>query len=278
MTRARPAPPALLAALAALSLSACAGVGKVISGAFERPRLQLETVGVEAIDLEGATAVARYRVENPNGFSLTVARLSYQLDVEGQQVVAGSLPGGLRLPARGAAPLVIPVRVRYADVPAFLERVTQRDHVAYRVAGSVGFDTALGAVDIPWSHTGEVPLPKLPAFSVDSVRLSGAGFTGLTVALKIRLGNRNAFPIPGGRLDYRLDLNGAPAVRAAAASLASVPAGGSTVVDVPVKVDLLAAGMGAGQALAGGRTEVALSGSAAWGSLRIPVDLRGASR
>lgn len=276
MTRTLSAWLALL--LAALGLSACAGVGKVISGAFERPRLQLEAVGVEAIDLEGATAVAHYRVENPNDFGLTVARLSYQLDVEGQRVVAGSLPGGLRLPARGAAPLVVPVRVRYADIPAFLERVTQRDRVAYQVAGSVGFDTALGAVDIPWSHAGEVPLPKLPTFSVDSVRFSEAGFTGLTLGLKIRVGNRNAFPIPGGRLDYRLSLNGAPAVRAAAASLAAVPAGGSTVVDVPVTVDLLAAGMGARQALAGGRTEVVLSGSAAWGSLRVPVDLRGWTR
>jgi LEA14-like dessication related protein len=275
MTRFRPVPFVLIAAL---GLSACAGVGQMISGAFERPRLQLETVGVEAVDLEGVTAVAHYRVENPNGFGLTVARLSYQLDVEGQRVVAGSLPGGLRLPARGAAPLVIPVRVRYADVPGFLEHVSQRDRIAYRVAGSVGFDTAVGAVDVPWSHSGEAPLPKLPAFSVDSVRLSGAGFTSVTVDLKIRLGNDNAFPIPGGRLDYRLDLNGAPAARATAASLASVPAGGSAVLDVPVKVDLLAAGLGAGQALAGGRAEVVLSGSAAWGSLRIPVELRGATR
>jgi len=45
-----------------------------------------------------------------------------------------------------------------------------------------------------------------------------------------------------------------------------------------VKVDLLAAGLGAGQALSSGRAEVVLSGSAAWGSLRIPVDLRGATR
>jgi LEA14-like dessication related protein len=275
MTRARLA---VLSLLAPLALAACAGVQKMISGAFERPRLQLESVGVEAVDLEGATAVARYRVENPNGFSVPVARLSYQLDVEGQRVAAGALPGGLRLPARGAAPLVIPVRVRYGDVPAFLEHVARRDRIAYRVAGSVGFDTALGAVDLPWSHSGEVPLPKLPAFSVDSVRVGGAGFTGVTIDIKVRVGNRNPFPLPGGRLEYRLDLNGAPAVRGAAASLAPVPAGGSAVLDLPVKVDLLAAGLGAGQALSSGRAEVVLSGSAAWGSLRIPVDLRGATR
>jgi LEA14-like dessication related protein len=267
-----------VALLAPCALAACAGVEKMISGAFERPRLQLESVNVEAVDLEGATAVARYRVENPNGFSVTVARLSYQLDVEGQRVAAGVLPGGLRLPARGAAPLVIPVRVRYADVPAFLEHVARRDRIAYRVAGSVGFDTAVAPVDIPWSHSGEVPLPKLPSFAVDSLRVSGAGLTGVTVDLKIRMGNRNAFALPGGRLQYRLDLNGAPALRDAAASLSPVPAGGSAVLALPVKVDLLAAGRGAGQVLASGRAEVVLSGSAAWGSLRIPVDLRGSTR
>jgi LEA14-like dessication related protein len=275
MTRARLA---VLALLAPLALAACAGVQKMISGTFERPRLQLESVGVEAVDLEGATAVARYRVENPNGFSVPVARLSYQLDVEGQRVAAGALPGGLRLPARGAAPLVIPVRVRYGDVPAFLDLVARRDRLAYRVAGSVGFDTALGPVDLPWSHSGEVPLPKLPTFAVDSVRVSGAGFTALAIDLKVRVANRNAYPIPGGRLEYRLDLNGAPVVRGAAATLAPVPAGGSAVLNLPVEVDLLTAGLGAGQVVAGGRAQVVLSGSAAWGWLRIPVDLRGTTR
>lgn len=272
MTRAR------LTLLASLALAACAGVQDMLSGAFEHPRLHLESVEVEAVDLEGATAVARYRVENPNGFSVPVARLSYQLDVEGQRVVAGALPGGLRLPARGAAPLVIPVRVRYGDVPAFLEHVARRDRLAYRVAGSVGFDTALGPVDLPWSHSGEVPLPRLPTFAVDSVRVSGAGFTALAIDLKVRVANRNAYPLPGGRLEYRLDLNGAPVVRGGAAALAPVPAGGSAVLNLPVEVDLLTAGLGAGQVVAGGRAQVVLSGSAAWGSLRIPVDLRGTTR
>lgn len=274
MTRARLA--ALLAASAALA--ACAGIDKMLAGTFERPRLTFESVGVEAVDLEGATAVAHYRVENPNGFGLSVARLSYQLEVDGQRVAAGSLPGGLRLPARGAAPLSIPVRVRYADVPAFLERVARSDRLAYRASGGVGFDTAIGAVDIPWSVSGEVPMPKLPGLAVDSVRLAGAGFTGVTIDVRIRVGNRNAFPIPGGRLEYRLDLNGAPAVRTGDASLAPVPAGSSAVLDLPLKVDLLAAGIGAGQAITSGRAEVVLSGSAAWGSLRIPVELRGATR
>ena len=182
------------------------------------------------------------------------------------------------MPARGAAPLVVPVRVRYADVPAFLEVVASRDRVACRVSGSVGFDTAIGPVDLPYSHTAEVPLPRLPAFAFDSVRVGPAGFGGLQVDLRIRVANGNPFPIPGARLEYRLDLDGAPAVRSAAAQLAPVPAGGSALVHVPVKVDLLAAGLGVGRALASGRAEVALSGAVAYGSLRLPVELRAAAR
>ncbi len=274
MTHARPAALALLS----LALASCAGMDKMIGGALQPPRLELESVAVEAVDLEGATAVARYRVENPNGFGVSVARLSYRLEVEGQQLAAGALPGGLRLPARGAAPLTVPVRVRYGDVPAFVERVAGRDRLAYRVSGAAGFDTPVGSLDVPWSHSGEVPVPRLPALAVDSVRLTGAGLAGVAVDLKIRVSNRNAFAIPGGRLEYRLDLNGAPAIQGGAAALAPVPAGGSAVLDLPVRVDLLAAGLGAGQALGAGRAEVVLSGAAAWGSLRIPVDLRAATR
>ncbi|HEU4382314.1 MAG TPA: LEA type 2 family protein [Anaeromyxobacteraceae bacterium] len=273
MTHARP----IALALLSLALASCAGMEKVIGGTLEPPRLELESLGLEAVDLEGATAVARYRVENPNGFGVSVARLSYRLEVEGQQVAAGALQGGLKLPARGTAPLVIPVRVRYGDVPAFLDHVAHRDRLAYLTSGTAGFDTPVGGLDVPWSHSGEVPVPKLPTFAVDSVKLS-AGLFGVSVDLKVRVGNRNAFPIAGGRLEYRLDLNGSPAVRNGAAALATVPAGGSAVMDLPLKVDLLAAGLGAGQAIGSGRAEVVLSGQAAFGSLRIPVSLRAATR
>ena len=50
------------------------------------------------------------------------------------------------------------------------------------------------------------------------------------------------------------------------------------MLDLPVRVDLLAAGLGAGQAITGGRTELVLSGTAAWGALRIPIELRAATR
>lgn len=270
--------PRILAFLSAVALLGCAGVRQVVAGAFERPRLHFESAGVESFDLEGATAVARYHLENPNGFGIRVARLSYGLEVEGRRVAAGALPAGLHLPSRGSAPLVVPVRVRYQDLPGFLETVARRDRVAYRVAGAVGFDTAIGPVDLPYSHSGEVPLPRLPSFSLESVRVGSAGLGGVTVDLRIRVGNGNAFPIPGGRLEYRLDLNGAPAVRSAAAALSPVAARGSAVLDVPVRIDVLAAGLGLGQALSSGRAEVLISGAAAYGSLRLPVELRGATR
>ncbi len=269
--------PLRIAALALVALAACAGVKDLLAQAFERPRLTFESVSAEALDLEGVTLALRYRVDNPNAVGVSLARLGYSLDVEGRRVVAGDLPAGVRIPARGSAPLVVPVRLRYADVPACVETLLSKSSVAYEVKGTAGLDTPVGVVDLPFQHAGTAPVPRPPGFDIESARLvAGAG--GLGVDLRVRVTNRNAFPIPAGRLEYALDVGGATVASGATHLVAALPAGGSAVLLLPARLDAAGAGRAAAQAFGGGPLDVKLRGTAGYGSLALPLDLRGAAR
>jgi LEA14-like dessication related protein len=203
-----------------------------------------------------------------------LSRLGYALDVEDRRVVSGSLPGGLEIPSRGAAPLPVAVRVRFAALPDLVGTLASREEVAYRISGDAGVDTPVGTLDLPFQHSGRVPVPGMPGISIESARVVG-GALSPGIALRLRVTNRNAFPLPEGRIDYRVEVAGRPVARAATATLAPVAAKGSASVELPVQVDLLAAGSALAAALQGGSVEVAVHGDAGFATMRVPLDLRG---
>lgn len=259
-----------------LSLAACAGLQDLVRVAFERPRLQFRSAAVDALDLEGATVALRFDLENPNGFGLDLARVGYGLEVEGTRIATGDLPGGLAIPARGAAPLTVPVRVRFADVPGIVSLITGgKDAVRYRVSGNVGVNTPVGLVDLPMAHEDRLALPSLPRFAMDGVSVRSASLTALALDVKVRVTNPNRFGIPAGSLDYAFSVAGTPVARADGAALAAVGGNGSTVVALPVRVDVLRAGAAATALARGEPVDVALRGEAKVAGIPVPVNVAG---
>ena len=263
-----------VSAAALLGLAACAELAQVAKAALQPPKLTFESASLQALDLEGATVAFRWRVENPNGFGLDVARLGYRIDLEDRRVVDGEMPSGLKIPANGSAPLAFPVRVRFADVPGFAAIVSKRDEVAYRLSGTLGLRSPVGVLDLPLSHEGRIPLPKLPGFALDGISIRSASLSELAVDVKLRVSNPNRFPVPAGSLDYALDVGGAAVARGDGKGLAPVAAGSSAVVAIPVRLSLLGAGRAASQIAAGNPVDVALTGSARVAGIPMPIDLR----
>lgn len=261
-------------AVVALSAAGCAGLSDLARVAFEEPKLTFRAATVEALDLEGATIGVKFDLENPNGFGLDVARVGWGVEVEGTRIATGDLPGGLAIPARGVAPLTIPVRVRFQDVPGIVGLLTsRRDAIAYRLSGKVGVRTPIGIVDLPVSHSDRVALPSLPSFSLEGLSLRSVSFTDLALDVKLRVKNPNAFPIPAGRLDYALSLAGSEVVRAQDAALVRVAGGAAQTVSIPVRVKVLEAGRAATELARGAPVPLGLTGTAAVAGISVPLDL-----
>jgi LEA14-like dessication related protein len=265
---------ALPLVLLAAGLASCAELAQVAKVAVEEPRLTFRSASIDALDLEGVTVGFEWAVENPNGFGLDLASLGYRLDLEGRQAVAGDLPGGLKLPARGTAPLRVPVRVRFADVPGFARLASGKDEVGYRLSGTVGVRTPVGVLALPVAHEGRLPVPRLPELSLDGLAIRSASLSEVALDVKLRVKNPNRFPLPAATLAYGVALGGAEVAAAQAKPVAPVGAGGIAVVAIPVSVSLLGAGRAAAQVAQGGPVDVAVTGSASFGGVPVPLDLR----
>ncbi len=133
----------------------------LMGGAFERPTFTFQSVSLDTLDLEGVTVSLHCRIDNPNSVGLELARLGYALDLEGRRAVAGELAPGLDIPARGSAPLALPVRLRFQDVPGILEILVARDAASYRITGHAGVNTPVGIMDFSFEHQGRAAVPRL---------------------------------------------------------------------------------------------------------------------
>jgi LEA14-like dessication related protein len=264
--------PAVVAALL-LALAGCAEVTKLARSAFAEPKLTFRSASLQALDLEGATIGFQFDLENPNAFGLSLARLGYGVEVEGSRVATGDLPGGLKIPASGTAPVTFPVHVRFQDVPGIVSILGSRDRIAYRLSGNVGVSTPIGVIDLPLSHQDTLALPRLPGFAIDGLAIRSVSFDSVGLDVKVRVKNPNAFPLPGGRIAYALSVAGSPVARADGQATQHLQGGQSAVVTIPVKVDLARAGLAATELVRGEAVDVRLTGTADVAGVPVPLDL-----
>lgn len=270
-----PARPAALA-FALIFLAGCAELGQLAASAFQKPNLTFRSASLQALDLEGATVGFTFDVENPNAFGLSLARLGYGVEVEGTRIASGDAPGGMKIAPSGRTPVTFPVRVRFQDVPGIVALLGKRqDAVAYKLTGNLGFRTPVGVVDVPMGHSGTLALPKLPAFSLEALKVTGASFTEVGLEVRLRMKNPNAFPVPAGQLDYALSVAGHGVAEARGRSLSVVPGGGEATVAIPVRVSLTQLGRAATAVSQGGQVDLGLSGTAQVAGLAIPLNLAG---
>lgn len=259
----------------ALGMTGCGGVQQMLGAAFEKPKLTYESFQPTELDLEGVTLALRYRVDNPNAVGLKLATLDYKVEVDGRQAVAGAMQSGIHIPARGSAPLDIPIRVRYADVPGLLQTAVTRDELPFHLAGNAGVSTPLGVMGLPFSYTGKIPTPKLPHIALSGISLHGVSLDGLSFDVKLEVHNRNAFALPVGGLAYALKLGGSEVLGGAKQVVGTVPAGGKTTIAIPVKIPFAKAADAAGKLMRGQAADVQLDGNASFGSVQVPVNVGG---
>jgi LEA14-like dessication related protein len=178
--------------------------------------------------------------------------------------------------ANATAPVTFPVRVRFQDVPGIVSLLgSGKDVIGYRLAGTLGVRTPIGIIDLPLSHEATLRLPSVPRFALEGLSVKSMSLDEVALGVRLRVRNPNAFALPVGRLDYALALAGAPVARAKGAALASVAAGSSAVVEIPLRVDLASAGRAAADLARGGDVDVGLSGTALVGGIPLPLERRG---
>ncbi|GAO03917.1 LEA type 2 family protein [Anaeromyxobacter sp. PSR-1] len=275
----RPLGHAALAALAALVALTAACGGRAVRTpplAIDPPAFRPEALLPTGADAYGVALALSGRIENPNPMALPVAGFTYAFEVMGAPAGGGQVASELVLPAGGAVPVTVPVRLRWADVPGFLEALATRPSLPVTVSGAARVRAGGGTVAVPYRMDGSVVLPRLPSVTLADAVVRESTLFHTVVELRVSVRNPNPFPLPTGRLSYDLSVSGVPVIQAAKSALDAVPPQGQATVVVPVRFSTVGAAAGALAGAVRGRADLSVSGRAGYGALEVGVDLRGA--
>jgi len=243
----RLAPLALLALLAA-----CVPSANVLS--VPTFRVDAASSGFVRIDPPGVgdgSALFRLalEVENPNAIGVKLAGLDGALFVGSVRAANATFRGGIDVPARGRAPLLLDVRVPLGAAPALLDAIgafVGGTATPYRLDAAVTIDV-LGAPQRFPGFTlvrGELSRPAglvAPTLELVGSELRFESVSSVALSLRVRLSNPGPIGYRVAVPELQLGVAGAPA---ATASLAAVelPASSDAEVALTFRFDPLRLG------------------------------------
>ena len=264
----------LVAAVAAASfLAGCAELTKTLKTAVLTPTLTFKNVTLANVSLDSATVNLAFQLKNPNPIGLSLASVSYSFFVEGKQVVAGSPPNGLTIPASGSRELVFPANVKFADVAPVVQTFLTKDTAAYRAEGSIGLKTPIGVVlPVTIKQEGTFPVPKLPQVALQPPRLKDMTLTSVTLELPLVVTNPNDFGMPVNGLSGAVIVSGSKVGTVSGPDLGFIAPHAQQPVNLPVTVHFAQAAAAAA-ALRKGTATIAFDAQIKSGQLSFPLHL-----
>jgi LEA14-like dessication related protein len=129
-----------------LSLNGCATLKEMV----QEPTVTFKEVVPQDLSLTEGTFRFNFNVSNPNPLGLTLSKVTYDLQLNQKEFLKNNLEEGIKVPAKGAAVMGIPVTVRYSDLFSSLSEALKSDSVAYNLKGTVG----VGRSPFPTSNKG----------------------------------------------------------------------------------------------------------------------------
>lgn len=119
---------------------------------LEKPVLSVESVRLVKGDLFHQELMMRMRVQNPNNRELPVRSITYQVEVDGQELAHGMSGDSFVVPALGEAEFDMSVSANMAGM--LIKLLGQSNAtVEYRLSGKVALSAGL-LRSIPFNQTG----------------------------------------------------------------------------------------------------------------------------
>jgi len=181
---------------------------ETLMAAFQEPSVTLQSVDLAGITVNGANLLCKVAVQNTNPFEIPFPKTDWQVFINSNSFVNGSLSTGSRLKARNTSIIEVPVSLNYLDVIKTFQSLKGSKSAGYKIALAVGFVfPVLGEKVFNFNFEGELPLPQLPRFSSPSVTLSSRDTTKAELVVSINIENPNVFELPSPKINYDYSLN-----------------------------------------------------------------------
>lgn len=142
----------LLTLMCAFSFG-CSSLDKLV----ESPKVKVTDVRLADLKGDDATLEIVMNVMNPNGISVVVDELKYDLQVNNKPVTAGTYDQEVKLAAKQTTTVAIPIKVNYKDLLKTALNILLAKGAPYRAKGNV----RVGPFNIPFDEKGEIKMKDL---------------------------------------------------------------------------------------------------------------------
>jgi LEA14-like dessication related protein len=208
---------------------------------LKAPSADFKDMRIQDMGLFDSTLVFTYEVRNPNPVGAYLSRLNYRLFLNDKEFAAGNLDKGISLPPSGSAPVEIPVSVNYQKALGSLSELAAKQTVPYRIDGAFG----IMGMDVPFKNQGELNLPGLPKVALKQLDIENLSWRGADLKIIMEVANPNSFALDMAGLNYGVNLGGNRFAEGVYEKIPSVPANGTSTIDIPLSVDFMKLGRSA---------------------------------
>ena len=229
---------------------------KIMEPFFSKPTVSYEKMSLQDMSLFDATMLFTFRVDNPNPVGVVIQKGTYNLAIEGDSVVSGTVAEQVRVMAGGSESIQLPVHINFMDFFNSVTALAQRDEVAYMLSGS--FDVM--GFTIPYETGGKLALPKFPEMSVESMNISELSLSRAKISVVLAVRNLNDFAIGLDRLRYSLDVGEFNFLAGVMESLRGIDKNDRVQISVPLEMDFVSMGRSVIQLLGRNSASYRISG------------------
>lgn len=230
----------------------CASVQELLETGVQKPKVEFVGMKLTGLSFSDLDLLFDLKVTNPNVVGITLAGFDYDFLINGRSFVNGNQDKGMTIASRGESTVQIPVSLQFADIYQTVTHLGNQDSTTFQINTGFSFELpVLGVQRVPVSHSGSIPLLKLPSVSIGSLRLKSLKFTGADLQLDLKINNPNAFAFNLDAINYKLDINQSQWVSGNSERTSRIGAKSDGNLTIPISLNFLQIGRSAYQLLNG---------------------------
>jgi len=263
-----------------MALGTCQTLAKIVI----EPAVSLDSVSLAGISFNGVDLLAKITIKNDNPISVPFPEINWNFFVGNSSFLSGVIPKGTKIAARSSTTVDLPVTVTYAGLYNAVTTLISADEAAYRIDLSARFSLpVLEDKTFTATHSGSIPLLKMPSLSFSGVKFSTISLTKIEFVLTWLVENKGGIAINIDKLDYNFSVNNTPWT-SGSTQRTSLPGRKSTPVPVTITLntintakDIVAMAVG-GKSVSyscGGEAVLSLQGFEKVAPLRLPFNYSG---
>lgn len=184
----------LILTLTLVLVSSCASL---LKNTVEEPKVSYKSIALGEISNQQIELKPTLSIFNPNGFSIPVDSLDYELTVNDKKMVNGKTDKVGTLKAKESKDLTLGIVLAKQTLDAFQDILFKEDKINYKIQGVA----KVMGLSIPYEHSDTIVKPKI---SLAGIKAGQGSFSKLGMNLLINIENPNSFSIPLDSLGYKI--------------------------------------------------------------------------